>query len=670
MSGVTGRFVSRGQVDGSNEGHPMESDSPGSLMATAKTPEYSIDLEELCPREDVDATYSTRDLDLTSEEIPEYQSAPAYGLSSKQRAHNIHLPSTPTWAESWYVSYILHTTNNEQPLLNNPSNRSHHGHHPANPQEARMSNNAVRQLLPPLNLIDAMIDAYFAHFHAFCPLLDEAQVRLSLREQCLPTVLLRCMLFVASIHCEMALLREMGYNDRVEAEDSLFNKAKAAFDTDVETDSMTMLCSSYLLHYWSGRPSIFKDSIWWLAGAIRGAQSMGLHRSMRESNAPTPQKRLWRKIWWLLYIRDRQISISLGKPFLINDNDCDLGPLEEDDLTDETLDTRAFVLAQARLAIAASNIFALFSPCAFTCGTSEQDVVRLVKEYLDTFYSQLHINMAERNARRKPLGLILHMTASYYKILAFRMLERKILASATDAPREIEQCTTEILQAAEDVTSHFEEVLVSFKARHFPMICISSVFAAMIVQFVYSRRPALGEARSVLGQQLRFNLLGLKEFEDCYSLAHWIRELFLRIRDRTRTTQSVTAAVAISGTHSTTGEDDTRTATDPNQLDITSNNSLKHSWSNAIPSNDFVAPVTTINGHHDTLGGQTIPDPTEPEMMYSEHPPLDLNFSLDGDSELLRYQTLQMFADEFPTSLLDDFQYIDSVGGYFERPGG
>lgn len=50
------------------------------------------------------------------------------------------------------------------------------------------------------------------------------------------------------------------------------------------------------------------------------------------------------------------------------------------------------------------------------------------------------------------------------------MLERKILASATDAPREIEQCTTEILQAAEDVTSHFEEVLVSFKARHFPMI--------------------------------------------------------------------------------------------------------------------------------------------------------------------------------------------------------
>lgn len=305
--GVTGRFVSRNPVDGSepllNQGHPMASDSPESSMATAKTPGYSIDLEELCQHKDV------QDLDLNSEDLPPYQSAPVYGTSSKQTAHNLPLSASPAWAESWYVSYILHTTNNDQPRLHNPSNRSRQEHHPANPQEARPSNNAVRQLLPPLNLIDAMIDAYFAHFQAFCPLLDEAQVRSSLQEECLPTVLLRCMLFVASVHCEMALLREMGYSNRIDAEDSLFNKAKAAFDSDIETDIMTMLYCSYLLHYWSGRPSIFKDSMWWLAGAIRCAQSMGMHRRMEKSDTLTPQKRLWRKIWWLLYVRFAAISL-------------------------------------------------------------------------------------------------------------------------------------------------------------------------------------------------------------------------------------------------------------------------------------------------------------------------------------------------------------------------
>lgn len=55
----------------------------------------------------------------------------------------------------------------------------------------------------------------------------------------------------------------------------------------------------------------------------------------------------------------------------------------------------------------------LFSPRAFTCGTGEPDLVGLVKEYLDTFYNQLHVNMTEQNARRNPLGLILHMTARW-----------------------------------------------------------------------------------------------------------------------------------------------------------------------------------------------------------------------------------------------------------------
>lgn len=56
----------------------------------------------------------------------------------------------------------------------------------------------------------------------------------------------------------------------------------------------------------------------------------------------------------------------------------------------------------------------------------------------------------------------------------------------------------------------------------------------MTVQFVYSKRPDLGESQRRFLDQLRFELLGLKEFEDCHRLAHWIRKLFLRVRDQTR----------------------------------------------------------------------------------------------------------------------------------------
>jgi hypothetical protein len=77
---------------------------------------------------------------------------------------------------------------------------------------------------------------------------------------------------------------------------------------------------------------------------------------------------MWRRIWWLLYvgspiglldystkpfqIRDRQISISLGKPMIIHDSDCDVELLREDDLKGESRDTVAYALAQARLSIA------------------------------------------------------------------------------------------------------------------------------------------------------------------------------------------------------------------------------------------------------------------------------------------------------------------------------
>ncbi|EXJ89678.1 hypothetical protein A1O3_02745 [Capronia epimyces CBS 606.96] len=58
----------------------------------------------------------------------------------------------------------------------------------------------------------------------------------------------------------------------------------------------------------------------------------------------------------------------------------------------------------------------------------------------------------------------------------------------------------------------------------------------MTVQHVHCGNPALdGPERELLSQKLRFNLLGLKEFEQCHILARWIRQLFLLALDRSRT---------------------------------------------------------------------------------------------------------------------------------------
>lgn len=321
-------------------------DSPyAPSIATARAPAYEIDFEQLCR----DGPQDPRDLTRIA------------AASS----------NTNTWAESWYLSYVVQTTSNEHERLFGILGIHDTTLSRSVTVDRERGGSAVCGIheLPAPEVVAKLIDAYFRHFHAFCPILDERWVRSRWRSASFSTVLLRCILFIASIHCDMALLRELGFKDRIEAQDSLFRKAKAAFDSDAENDNVTLFYCSYMLHYWSGNPSTFKDSLWWLAGAIRAAQSMGMHRSATSSAVSTVQRRCWRKIWWLLYvsnrfraryivaylrlqIRDRQISISLGKPFLINDDDCDVEVIEEDDLLNESSDTRQYIQEQVRLSVA------------------------------------------------------------------------------------------------------------------------------------------------------------------------------------------------------------------------------------------------------------------------------------------------------------------------------
>lgn len=223
--------------------------------------------------------------------------------------------STPRYGDSWYLSLVVQMTNTDsnhsyQPLLDlsdRPSRLDDDGNTAEavgpRPTARPDSGLPVVQDLPPPEVIDEILDQYFTYVHTFCPILDKRQFLKSVTENTVSPILLRCVLFVASIHCDIKILFRLGYNSRIEAEDDLFNKAQSLFNMDSDSDRLTLLRCSYLLHYWSGSPTKAKDPLWWLAGAIRFAQSLGMHRSMEQNNAHCATKRLWRRTWWLLYVR-------------------------------------------------------------------------------------------------------------------------------------------------------------------------------------------------------------------------------------------------------------------------------------------------------------------------------------------------------------------------------
>ena len=219
------------------------------------------------------------------------------------------------FGESWYASFLLRVTNNDhnqlhQHVTEHPriakdqrdddtvEDDAQEGHEPAESSGLR----PLHSHIPTQDVRDTLIRVYFSRFHVLFPILDKSSFLSSLENGSLSQTLLGCVLFVASIHCDLDTIPLMGYLTRADAGDALFNAAKTSFDAETDVDRVTMLQCAFLLHYWWGQPTNFRDSLWWLATAIRSAQCMGMHRSMRDSRMSQRSKQHWRRLWWCLYV--------------------------------------------------------------------------------------------------------------------------------------------------------------------------------------------------------------------------------------------------------------------------------------------------------------------------------------------------------------------------------
>lgn len=81
------------------------------------------------------------------------------------------------------------------------------------------------------------------------------------------------------------------------------------------------------------------------ASALLRAQSCLLdyadRNSVEGSQLSRSDKRLWKRIWWTLYSRDRSVAVALGRPVAIDPEDSDVEMVSEDDFIDDEVDQGA-----------------------------------------------------------------------------------------------------------------------------------------------------------------------------------------------------------------------------------------------------------------------------------------------------------------------------------------
>jgi hypothetical protein len=103
------------------------------------------------------------------------------------------------------------------------------------------------------------------------------------------------------------------------------------YDFDYESDRVSLVQALLLLTYYYETPDDQKDTWHWMGVATSVAHTIGLHRNPDKANLDSKRTKLWKRIWWSTYMRDRLIALGMRRPTRIKSEDFDVPMLTLDD---------------------------------------------------------------------------------------------------------------------------------------------------------------------------------------------------------------------------------------------------------------------------------------------------------------------------------------------------
>ncbi|KAK6833966.1 Cutinase transcription factor 1 beta [Apiospora arundinis] len=143
--------------------------------------------------------------------------------------------------------------------------------------------------------------------------------------------LYHAVMFASTAYVDVKFLKEAGYPSRKSARKAFFQKTRLLYDFDYESDRLILVQALLLMTYWYETPDDQKDTWHWMGVAISLAHTIGLHRNPANTNMSLRKQKLWKRIWWSCFMRDRLIALGMRRPTRIKDEDYDVPMLDEGD---------------------------------------------------------------------------------------------------------------------------------------------------------------------------------------------------------------------------------------------------------------------------------------------------------------------------------------------------
>ncbi|KAL2023975.1 hypothetical protein VTK56DRAFT_210 [Thermocarpiscus australiensis] len=391
-------------------------------------------------------------------------------------------------------------------------------------------------LLPPRALCDELIDSYFKWVHPIVPVVNKTKFMRRYKDPKNPPslLLLQAMLLAGSRVCTNPQLMDAN-GSSTPAALTFYKRAKALYDANYEDDRVTIVQSLLLMGwYWEGPEDVTKNVFYWTRVATIVAQGSGMHRSVEGSQLSKSDKRLWKRIWWSLFTRDRSVAVALGRPCHINLDDSDVEMLTEDDFIEDEPDQPSeyppdpvhvqFFLQYVKLCeIMGLVLSQQYSVAAKGRRQNALDLTHsdmALADWLQNCPKLVYWEMP----RHHFWSALLH--SNYYTTLCLLHRAHMPPSGSQRFPEEAAYPSRNIaFQAAAMITSIIENLSAHGELRYCPAFIVYSLFSALIMH-VYQMRSPVPSIQQVTQDRIRTCMNALKDVSRVWLVGKMVHTLF------------------------------------------------------------------------------------------------------------------------------------------------
>ncbi|KAH7419596.1 putative C6 transcription factor [Cadophora sp. MPI-SDFR-AT-0126] len=192
--------------------------------------------------------------------------------------------------------------------------------------------------LPPRDVQDELISLFFTWVAPIVPVIQEADFLRRYRDPLnSPSILLLQSIFVSVSRFPRTALSNYGQECQQTDTKTFFKRAKALYDAGYEQDQVTIIQSLVLMGwYWHGPQDVTENGLFYYSRlAIAVAQECDMYRSAELTHLTHSERRLYKRIWWTLFTRDRTVTVAYGRPTSIWLDQSNVDSITEDDFVEE-----------------------------------------------------------------------------------------------------------------------------------------------------------------------------------------------------------------------------------------------------------------------------------------------------------------------------------------------